>query len=240
MTFVKRKFAHQHPLFGRTRAHKDLHRYKTSVYYLWWEFLRRSDAYREFCSCVGTMDSGQFSALYADFGDVFASDFKTWWTTDDRGATLFAERLPPQMEVLTQFPEASCASQVLVVQVPLALSKRKLAGEFQRLLTEHHRGRRGTRNTEFSSAKYPVTGHIDTLALQKCLDVYDMRIANPEMRLWQIAQEAKAIKGESRLKSNDTKSEITNKKLILSNTTNRLLKKVMRIIENVEQGRFAF
>ena len=240
MTFVKRKFAYPHPLFGRTREQKELHRYKTSVYYLWWEFLRRSDAYREFCSCAGTTGSGQFVALYADFGDVFASDFRTWWTTDDRGATLFAERQAPQMQVLTQLPDASFASQVLVVQVPLALSKRKLAGEFQRLLKEHHRGRRGTRNTEFSSAKYPVTGHIDTLALQKCLDVYDMRIANPSMSLWQIAQEAKAIKGESRLKSNDTKSEITNKKLILSNTTNRLLKKAKQIIENVEMGRFAF
>ena len=237
---MKRKFAYQHPLFGRTKHQKELGRYRTTVYYLWWEFLRRSDAYREFCSYAGTKESGRFSALYADFGDVFSTDFNVWWRKGDRGANLFAERLPPNMSVLTEFPNSTIAGQVLVVQVPLALSKRKLAGEFQKLLTEHHRGRRGSRNTEFSSAKYPVTGHIDTVALQKCLDVYDMKISNPEMRLWEIAQKCKAIQSESRIKSTDSSGEITNKKLILSNTTSRLLKKAMTIIQNVEEGRFAF
>jgi len=178
--------------------------------------------------------------LYADFGDVFSSDFNVWWRTGDRGANLFAERLPPNMQVLNEFPDAATAGQVLVVQVPLALSKRKLAGEFQKLLVTHHLGRRGVRNTEMSSAKYPVTGHIDTIALQKCLEVYDMKIANPEMRLWEIAQKCKAIQSDSRIKSTDSRGEITNKKLILSNTTSRLLKKAMTIIQNVEEGRFAF
>ena len=178
--------------------------------------------------------------MYADFGDVFSTNFNAWWRTGDRGANLFAERLPPHMKVLTDLPSPTIASQVLVVQVPLALSKRKLAGEFQKLLTQHHRGRRGARNIEFSSAKYPVTGHIDTVALQKCLDVYDMKISNPDMRLWEIAQKCKAIQSESRIKTTDSKGEITNKKLILSNTTSRLLKRAMTIIQNVENGRFAF
>jgi hypothetical protein len=237
---MKRKFAYQHPLFGHTKEQKELGRYRTTVYYLWWEFLRRSDAYREFCSYAGTKEPSRFSALYEDFGDVFSTDFNVWWRTGDRGANLFAERLPPNMQVLTEFPDATTAGQVLVVQVPLALSKRKLAGEFQKLMTQYHLGRRGVRNTEMSSAKYPVTGHIDTIALKKCLDVYDMKTANPKMRFWEVAQKCKAIQGESRIKSTDSNAEITNKKLILSNTTNRLLKKAKMIIQNVENGRFAF
>ena len=106
---MKRKFAYQHPLFGHTKEQKELGRYRTTVYYLWWEFLRRSDAYREFCSYAGTKEPGRFSALYEDFGDVFSTDFNVWWRTSDRGANLFAERLPPNMQVLTQFPDATTA-----------------------------------------------------------------------------------------------------------------------------------
>jgi len=128
----------------------------------------------------------------------------------------------------------------LIVQVPLALPKRLLAAEFQKLLNAHHSGKRGRRNNVSSTARYPVTGHIDTDALQKCLRVYDMRITNPKMPLWQITQECKAIKRDAFIEDGDTQGIITNKKLILANTASRLVKKAMMIVQNVEQGRFPF
>lgn len=237
MTFQAHKFAYKHPTFGRSKAVKATDPFKNSIYYLWWEFLRRSDTYKKCCMSGGR---GKLRNLYEDFGDVFTPDFKTWWQTGDRGARLFAERLPPRMSLIDEMPAPAIADQVLVLQVPLVMSKRTLSVEFQKILKVHHAGKRGKRNNVNSTARYRVTGHIDTDALQKCLRVYDMKIANPQMKLWEVAQKCKAIQGESRIKSTDSSGEITNKKLILSNTTNRLLKKAKTIIQNVENGRFAF
>jgi hypothetical protein len=237
MTYTALKFAYKHPTFGRSNAVKATEPFKNSIYYLWWEFLRRSDAYRKCCESGG---KGKLNSIYQDFGDVFANDFKTWWQTNERGARLFAEQLPPKMTLIDAMPEASVAGQVLVVQVPLALPKRFLAAEFQKLLTAHHLGKRGRRNNVTSTARYPVTGHVDTDALQKCLRVYDMKIENPKMPLWQMTQECKAMSLDAFIKDDDTQGIITNKKLILANTASRLVRKAALIVKNVEQGKFPF
>lgn len=237
MTYTALKFAYKHPTFGRSKVEKSQERYKNSVYYLWWEFLRRSNAYRLCCKNSG---KGKLKNLYKDFGDVFATDFKSWWQTNDRGAYLFAERLPPEMKLINELPAEVDNNQVLIIQIPLALPKRFLTAEFQKLLNKHHAGRRGRRNNEMSTARYPVKGHIDTDALQKCLRVYDMKVANPKMRLWQVTQACKAIKRDAFIVDGDTQGIITNKKLILANTASRLVKKAEIIIKNVESGRFPF
>lgn len=237
MTSTALKFAYKHPTFGRSNAVKATEPFKNSVYYLWWEFLRRSNAYRKCCASGG---KGKLKSIYQDFGDVFATDFKSWWQNNERGAYLFAEQLPPKMTLIKEMPDATLAAQVLVVQVPLALPKRFLAAEFQKLLNAHHSGKRGRRNNESSTARYQVTGHIDTVALQKCLRVHDMRIENPMMPLWKITQECKAMPLESFIKDGETQGIITSKKLILANTANRLVKKAALIIGNVEEGKFPF
>lgn len=237
MSYTALKFAYKHPTFGRSNAVKATQPFKNSVYYLWWEFLRRSDAYKKCCASGG---KGKMKHIYQDFGDVFATDFKTWWQSNERGAFLFAEQLPPKMKLLDEMPDASAASQVLVVQVPLALPKRFLTAEFQKLLNVHHSGKKGRRNNESSTARYPVTGHIDTDALQKCLRVYDMRTEYPKMPLWKITQECKAIKRDAFIEDGDSQAIITNKKLILANTASRLVKKAELIIKNAEQGKFPF
>lgn len=237
MKFTPHKFAYKHPTFGKSKLEKSHERFKNSVYYLWWEFLRRSTAYKKCCISGG---KGKLNKVYQDFGDVFASDFKIWWQSNQRGAFLFSEQLPPKMTLIEVLPDVSVASQVLVIQVPLALPKRFLSAEFQKLLNAHHTGKRGRRNNASSTARYPVTGHIDTDALQKCLRVYDMKRANPKMRLWQVTQECKAIKREAFIVGGDTQGIITDKKLILANTASRLVKKAESIIKNVENGRFPF
>lgn len=234
MPFLPRKFAYKHPLFGRSKIEQRNEKFKNSIYYLWWEFLRRSTAYRRCCEAGGT---GELAAIYADFGDVFADDFKTWWTTEDRGVRLFAEQVSARLEVITEMP-SSGSDQVLVVQVPLTLPKRFLSSQFQKLLDQHHTGKRGKRHNAASSAMYPVTGHVDIVALQKCLRVYDTKRANPGMPLWQVAQDAKAVLASNFVKKGDTKAEVTSKKFVLANTAKRLLKKAELVIEGVEAGKF--
>ena len=232
-----RRFLAQHPTFGTKNNPRSLSYQQQSPYYWWWAYLRRNEDYLKCCEKSG---KGKFAKLYKDFGDVFTSDFKTWWQTGDRGARLFAERLPPRMSLIDEMPAPAIADQILVLQVPLAMSKRTLSVEFQKILKVHHAGKRGKRNTVNSTARYPVTGHIDTDALQKCLRVYDMRKANPNMTLWELCQNSKAIQRSSLLNAVDTHSEKVAKKFNLSNTANRLLKKAAILIENVERGKFAF
>ena len=237
MTYTALKFAYKHPTFGRSKAEKSQERFKNSVYYLWWEYLRRSDAYKKCCSSCG---KGKLKNIYQDFGDVFSIDFKTWWQTNEHGAYLFAEQLPPKFQTIKVIPDEVTMNQVMLLQVPMALPKRLLMAEFQKLLNAHHAGKRGRRNNVSSTARYPVTGHIDTDALQKCLRVYDMKTENPKMPLWQITQQCKAIKREAFIETGDTQSIITNKKLILANTASRLIKKAKLIIKNIEQGTFPY
>ena len=237
MTYTALKFSYKHPTFGRSKAEKSQERFKNSVYFLWWEFLRRSDAYKKCCASGG---NEKLKTIFQDFGDVFATDFKTWWQSNERGAYLFAEQLPPKFQTIKVLPDEVTMNQVMVLQVPMALPKRLLMSEFQKLLNTHHAGKRGRRNNVSSTARYPVTGHIDTDALQKCLRVYDMKIANPKMPLWEITQECKAIKRDTFIIDSDSQGIITNKKLILANTSSRLLKKATLIIENTEQGKFPY
>ena len=87
-----RHFVHKHPLFTSKKSTQGLP-WNESVYYMWWEFLRRHEGYMRTCENGGT---GRYSSLYEDFGDVHSADFKTWWSKNDRGARLFAEPATPK------------------------------------------------------------------------------------------------------------------------------------------------
>jgi len=50
--------------------------WKCSVYYYWWEYLRRNEQYRETCQAGG---EGQHALLYRWFGNVHEGDFHDWW-----------------------------------------------------------------------------------------------------------------------------------------------------------------
>ena len=50
--------------------------WKCSVYYYWWEYLRRHEDYRATCERDG---KGPYKELYKSFGNVHESDFHSWW-----------------------------------------------------------------------------------------------------------------------------------------------------------------
>ncbi len=237
MTFKAHKFAYNHPKFGKSKFEKDAVPYKNSVYYLWWEFLRKNSEYEKCCKSRG---KGSLESLYTDFGNVHSGDFKTWWQTNDRGAYLFAEKSVPQFMLLSDFENIVPDARVLYVQVPLALPKKYLEQQFHTLLKKHHSGQRGRRNNEKSTARYPIVGHVDTDALQKCLRAYETRERHQGIALWEIAQKGKLTTPKQFIKNDgtETKAEIVSKKNILANTASRLLKKAESIIKNTAEGRF--
>jgi hypothetical protein len=234
MGFKLRKFAYKHPTFGRTKVAKSQHPYKHSVYYFWWEFLGRNDAYRKCCESNG---KGKLKNLYADFGDIFNSDFKTWWNTENRGVNLFAEELVPEFKVIDEMSEF-VPNNTLLIQLPLQLPKRYLSNQFQKILRNHHSGRKGIRTNKSSTAKYPITGHVDISSLEKCLRVYDYKLANPNKSLWEIGNDCKVVLQSKLIKDPKTDLNFYAKKMVLANTTKRLLNKAKLIINGTSKGMF--
>ena len=235
MKYKSRKFAYKHPIFGRSKVAKSREPFKNSVYYYWWEFLKRNDAYKKFCSKGGR---GKLNRLYQDFGDVFNTDFKTWWNKESRGVNLFAEELLPEFGLIQDATQISPNKDILYIRVPLGLPKRYLSKEFQNILSKHHNGKKGVRTNKSSTAKYPVTGHVDLPALEKCLLVHDYRLANPEKKLWEVGNECKVVLPSSLIKDPKTDLDFYAKKMVLANTTKRLLNRASLIIDGTSDGLF--
>jgi hypothetical protein len=141
----QRHFAYHHPLFKAERTAKG-NRWDNTVYYFWWEFLRRHDGYKATCENDG---KGKYAVLYADFGNVHGLSFKDWWTKDDRGARLFAEpRLPRGVMAMTTedietLPADWEPQSLLIVAIPLNLRKRHIQERLTSILTQRHKGERG-------------------------------------------------------------------------------------------------
>lgn len=226
----KVKFAYQHPTFGRSAKQKLLQPYLNSVYYYWWEFLRLNAEYRRCCERGG---EGKLASLYNDFGDVYSVDFKTWWQTGDKGAYLFAEKLPPSFSVVP-VEEIEAQKDVLYLRMPLSLPKRFLSQEFQKILKNHHPGSRGKRTNEQSTARYPVKGHVDIDSLAKCLRVYTMKQEFPELTLWQVGHRC----GLKTSFGSDPSLLHTDDKFVLANMVSRLIKRARRMVAGVAEGKF--
>lgn len=233
----KRHFPYQHPTFGTAKNPKTSSHWKVSVYYWWFEYLRRNEDYRQTCEHSG---KGKCSKIYADFGDVFSVGFKEWWTTDARGADLFAEPPTPAIRIVTPdtiekygFPK----EDKLVLEVPLGLPITFLIKNFREVVSKHHEGKRGHRHNLSSQARYTVSGKVDVAFLETALMVWDARTADPKKPLWQIAQDL-GIGGSNRLQKGDEPAVVTDKKNVLAATASRYYRKAAEMIKRTGEGRF--
>ena len=233
-----RTFFHQHPTFGTAKRTKSSSHWEKSIYYWWFEYLRRNEGYKKTCTQGGL---GQFSELYKDFGDIHSLDFKTWWGDQDRGAELFAEPKSERLveKVTTKLLDSEIEnSELLIVKFPLNLSKRYLKQQLNKLLDKHHKGKRGHRYAKKSKAKYVVTGQPNIAALRLMLQIHDYRHANPDLTLWEIARDLKLFRRENMPLDSDTPKIRSDKKNTMAATVSRYLRKSSILIANVALGKF--
>jgi hypothetical protein len=229
-----------YPKFGTAKNPKPDTAWKSSVYYFWWEYLRRHAGYRACCEQGG---SGEFSELYKDFGDVHAVEFKTWWQEKNRGGRLFAE---PAADVLFGELDYENIKQleqwntdaVMVVRVPLTQSKRHLAKRFNTLLAKRHSGERGKRLQSRSLAKYPLASHFKIDSLKASLAAYDMRLADPKKALWRIAIEAGLADTMQRELKKQKFEPTADQCNALAVAASRAIKRTRSMIDNVGKGIF--
>lgn len=207
----------------------------------------------DYIACCERGGKGKFAKLYADFGDVRNDNFHEWWTSNDRGVTLFAEQ-----HLAVRFGELASAEQwqaswhaddVLVVAVPLEMSKRSIKSAFGKLLDKRHtdvkRGRPSiAKMKEHSTARYALERNYTINGLQNTLAVYDLWIDNQarskadKLALWQIAAELKLNRAAIKDATSDDSGDRLSGRNTLGATVHRYVTQAKRIIGNTAKGKF--
>lgn len=106
----------------------------SSPYYWWFSFLRLNEEYRAVVKRKGRR-AGELKELYADFGDVFDLDFKTWWFDHASLFGAFSDewelRIAFYQDELVPFSEYSHAVNVTV---PLDWDMKTLLRRFEEII----------------------------------------------------------------------------------------------------------
>jgi hypothetical protein len=247
---MRRYFSAPTPRFGKQSSRLSIGNQQRSPYYWWWQYLRRNADYIACCERGG---KGKLAKLYADFGDVQNDNFHEWWTSSDRGATLFAEQALaiPFGELVTteQWQTDWRAEDVLVVAVPLEMSKRFIKSAFSKLLDKRHtsvkRGRPSIATLkEQSTALYALERNYTIAALQSTLAVYDLWFENElrkktdKLTLWQIGAELKLNRSAVLDALSEDKNDRLSGRNTLGATVHRYVTQAKRIIGNTAKGKF--
>jgi hypothetical protein len=231
-----RHFPYKHPTFGTVSKPAPVSKWKSSVYYWWWEYLRRNPLYLQTCASEG---QGPCIAIYADFGDVRGDDFKLWWSEGGRGVRLFAEpRAEDMVRVLKPGDEVLPESEALTISLPLDFPKRLLESRFRALLAEVHAGAQGKQYAKRSSARYKVVGQPNIPALALMLEVWDLRQSRPDLKLWELGNRIPRVAPESKIKGNPGSIDNVDRKAVLASTVSRYLKKAQQLVIATGEGRF--
>ena len=208
-------FIYAPPLFTQRKSKRPLpnapfrnaERWQTSIYYFWWEYLRRSSVYKTTCEKGG---KGKLAKLYSDFGDVFnekgteKDTFWSWWKTH---AHLFWEPAARQVAEIKDVVDVEETD--LVVRLALEVRTAHIIRQIRRLLRDKEAEVKQARAK--SRAKYPVHAKVNLSALYKHLHVYDVRIANPNLNLHDIADAAGLIVSE-RIEYYDENGDLVGKR----------------------------
>lgn len=148
-----------------------------SPYYWWFKFLQLNEDY---LACHKAGGEGSMSQLYADFGDIWATDFKTWWNAH---SALFAEpRSEYSMVVANALGELAPfnSTQAINVVVPLTWTRKGLKKRFAYIVDKWVAAGAPGPNTDRSQAKYRLGTRWNIGAFQAAYSIFTLRKANME------------------------------------------------------------
>jgi hypothetical protein len=195
------KFRHPPPVFENVRIFKlqhvkppldDAPGWQCSVYYYWYEYLRRHTGYHETCKKDG---NGSYAEQFAVFGDVHELSFADWW---GQHFMLFAEPEPAFLVHKRQLEKGESVQRsnfIEYVQIDLRYSETDIVRRVRDLVRvsksrtgyryEKHLERTGgdvelarqfkKRRRVISHAQYKVTSRPSLPALHQHLAVWDAK-----------------------------------------------------------------
>lgn len=181
-----------HPLFRTPKAGaRGVYPYTDSIYYWWYEALRRSSRYQRACR----NDGRGMAKLYAAFGNVVSNDFRSWWNQrvdgEQRGRYLFAE--PISAEHVAELSPSDIAAwggswdreEQLVIAIPRQYTLRHV----KRYVGEIVREANGLRRKRKSRALYPIARKFNIHAMRTAFSYWDLAKAEPKLKRWQLCNQ---------------------------------------------------
>ena len=228
-------FPYPHPVFG-ARSSGLKPEIDRSPYYWWWEHLRRNAEYR---AAILDKPRKEMMSVVEDFGDVFSVDFKTWWRSGQRGARLFANPSSrPSIELLGKSYEISECETRLLLSVDLKIPMADLVKRFRVILRSHHHGKAGKQASRTTQAKYRLSGPPHIEAWRIGLQIYDAKMANPKLKLWEIARLCPRIWNSHAFDPSMPSRQILDQKNRVQVLVSRHLTRTKKAIANTSQGKF--
>ena len=222
--------------------------WKCSVYYYWWEYLRRHEGYRQCCARGG---KGEYAKLYAGFGNIHAhDDFWQWWSKEAH-SELFCEPTARQIRVLDENSgfEPTLSNDTLVLELPLEVRSAYLIARIRTVLKQHDTRAKAAKR--ISRALYPVATKPVLTSLHQHLTVYDAYIANPKLKLYELYDLIHKEAGLYVSESVEGETVAASKKLLLpygyilniikqrkANLVRRHIRIAEQYIGNVGKGKF--
>jgi hypothetical protein len=146
-------------------------RWKCSVYYFWWEYLRRHQGYKTTCANGG---NGEYANLFKDFGDIHSTDFPTWWWQHLQLFTVVGDIRIGQDPVRAR---KELRPGHLLIEIPFARTTAQMARVFRHELEEVMRN--GLKSKMLEAIRYVPAARCYLPALFDHLRVWDARQQNP-------------------------------------------------------------
>lgn len=212
--------------------------YQDSVFYWWFEFLKRSESYEHQC------EIGEGGTVYQDFGNVFGVDFLEWWNNDDREllflpGTSFGVWPVENIKDLKQ----ALSEQWLVVKIDPRCTKKTILYWLEEMLFSQQPEVRGHRNVGVTELpKYEPFTTADVQGLKKTLAIYDLYLVEPKplYKIYekiQLRDDIRKFKCKDKEKNKNNDDDSTSRR-VKTSSISRYIKQAQKLIKNVEQGVF--
>jgi hypothetical protein len=226
--YKPKNFPFSPPYFCHPKYIKDpkLVKQEDCIYYLWFEYLRRSSKYFAACKNGGK----GMEELYADFGDVFKDTFDEWFSGEVsgvvRGEYLFAY---PHVTALREITSDE-QFRVVDLQEYFVFAIDKFADKKKTLETLKNiwKSKVTTNKVGFKRARYlPRSNTHNINSLKEYLKIYDAKLLG--LKHWECVAKARNLKFDEVVKDDREYFNII---------ASKALKKAKKLIALTEQGQF--
>ncbi|MDB3897859.1 hypothetical protein N9329_00360 [Gammaproteobacteria bacterium] len=142
-----------------------------SIYYLWFEYLKRSEKYKSACANNGK----GMAKLYKDFGNIFEYEgvegFWNWWK--ERGQYLFGIEATQEIVEFDSADEVVGYKDYKLIAIPKNITATTIKKRLNKLVDDM---KSELKPTAEQTAKYSIfQTKVDVESLKSCLMAYDLK-----------------------------------------------------------------
>ena len=202
-----------------------------SIYYLWFEYLKRSEKYKTACANNGK----GMTKLYKDFGNIFEYEgvegFWNWW--DKRGQYLFGIEGKQEIVEFDNADEVVGYEDYKLIAIPTNITASTIKKRLNKLVADMELTPTAERKAKYTIAQTKV----DVGSLENCLMAYDLKQQGKDILdiglqvKWISGSEAKDLIEDNRSKGKevdlDKLAELSEKNY---KEYNRLLSKAQAVV----------